>query len=189
MAGALGFVAIVLALPRWQPEYDARHQLISELALGPHGWAMLPAFGCFALSLLGVQHGLRALGTPAVPRALLVAAAAGMVASGLFPLGGTTELHVAVVTLSFALIVVAMYLFPARAGCLRSRAVQAESWLLGVGAVVSVASANYAVPIGIAQRLAAACVLGWLCLVSWRLLQRNQCLNRPPTRQARAAPK
>src|SRR5262245_43570215 len=101
LAGMLGFAAIVLALPSLQPGYDARHQLLSELAGGPFGWAMAPAFGCLALSLLGVQLGLGAVGASGVPRALLGAAAVGMLAAGVFPLESATGVHVAAVLLAF----------------------------------------------------------------------------------------
>jgi hypothetical protein len=170
-AGLLGFVTIVLALHCLQPEYDARRQLVSELALGPYGWAMMPAFVALALSLLGVQHGLGALGVPVAPRALLGAAAAGMLVAGLFPLGRATVLHVVAVAVGFTLIALAVYLLQVRAGALQSRASRAGSWLLGAGAVVSLASASCGVPLGVAQRLATACVLGWLCLLSRRLIQ------------------
>ena len=39
IASAIGFGAIVAILHFIQPGYDARHQLMSELALGPQGWA------------------------------------------------------------------------------------------------------------------------------------------------------
>ncbi len=170
MAGVLGFVAIVVALHGQQPEYDARRQLVSELAQGPYGWAMLPAFGCLALSLLGVGYGLHAAGASALPCALLAASAVGMLAAGVFPLGRATVIHIVAVALAFTQIALTAYLLPARAAPFQSWAWRAGSWLLGAGAVVSLASAIWGVPLGVAQRLAAACVLGWLFLLNGRLI-------------------
>jgi hypothetical protein len=171
IAGILGFGAIVFALHGLQPAYDARRQLLSELALGPYGWTMGVAFVCLALSFLGAQFGLGALGASAAPRVLLGAAGAAMLAAGAFPLGRGTGIHIAAVLLGFALVAVAMYLLPARAGQLPVRGLRGVSWVLGTGAVASLASANCGVPIGVAQRLAVACVLGWLCWLSWRLVR------------------
>jgi hypothetical protein len=171
IAGLLGFGVIVLALHTLQPDYDARRQLLSELALGPCGWAMAPAFGFVALSLLGVQFGLGAQGAAAAPRVLLGAAAVTMLAAGAFPLGPATGAHIAAVLLGFGLIGVAAYLLPTRAGQLPPRATRAASWLLGTGAVVSLASANCGVPVGVAQRLAVGCVLGWLGWLCWKLVR------------------
>ena len=79
--------------------------------------------------------------------------------------------HIAIVGLAFVLIMLAMYLLPARAGRLGSRKLRAVSWLLGAGAAASLAAASFGVPVGIAQRLAAACVLGWLVVLSWALVR------------------
>jgi hypothetical membrane protein len=179
LIGVLGFAAIVLVLPRLQPAYDARRQLLSELAHGPHGWLMLPAFGCLAMSLLGVQFGLGAVGASVLPRALLVAAAVGMLAAGVFPLASAPEVHIAAVLLAFCLIALTVGALPSRAGCLPTRGLWGASVLLVGGATVAIASGSYSVPIGIAQRLAAACVLGWLCWLSWRLVRSH--LYRRPT--------
>ncbi len=171
IAGALGFLAVVVALHLLQPEYDAQYEPISALTLGPGGGAMLPAFIFLALSLCGAQQGLRDKGASAVPRVLLLAAAAAMLAAGVFPLGTTSFLHVAVVNVGSNLLVVAMYLLPARAGRLRSRGVQVECWLLAAGAVASVVSMRCDVPLGVAQRAGVGCVLLWLCLLGRRLVQ------------------
>jgi hypothetical protein len=170
MLGALGFASIVVVLHFVQPGYDGRRQLMSELALGPYGETMRLAFGLLALSLLGVQHGLRPLGTAVVPRVLLTAAAVALFAAGVFPLGPTSMLHIALVTLASGLLVAAMYLLPARAGRFGSGALRAECWLLAAATLLGAASANVGVPVGVAQRLAAACVLAWLCLVGGRLI-------------------
>jgi hypothetical protein len=105
---------------------------------------------------------------PARHRPALLVAAAALLAAGVVPLGRADELHVAV---GFAGLLLAMYLLPARAGLLHGPALRGASWLLGGGALASVASAAYGVPMGIAQRVGATCVLGWICLLSWRVVR------------------
>jgi Protein of unknown function (DUF998) len=168
-AGVAGFAAIVLVLHCLQADYDPRRQLVSELALGPFGWAMLPAFVALAAALFGVGLGLGAVGASPTCRVLLYAAAVAMLFAGAFPMGRATVPHIVAVVVGFVPIVLLAYLLPTRSG--RLRLLRAESWLLGGGAVVSLALANFGVPLGIAQRLAVACVLGWLCVLSWKLVR------------------
>jgi hypothetical protein len=155
-----------------QPDYDGRYQLMSELALGPYGWAMLPAFCFFALSILGVQHGLRSIGGSLPIRAVLVAAALTIFGAGVFRLGQATELHIALVALAFVLMVLAMYLLPSQAGSLSSRLARGISWVLAAATALSVLGGHSVLPIGTGQRLAAACVLIWLCFLGWQLVRR-----------------
>jgi hypothetical protein len=171
ITAALGFLAVVVALHLAQPDYDPRHEPISALATGPWGEAMFPAFLLLALSLFGAEEGLRDKGASALPRLLLLAAAVMMLAAGIFPLGQASFLHVTVVNVGANLLVVAMYLLPSRAGRLRSRGLQVESWLLAAGTVASVVSVQGGVPLGVAQRLAVGCVLVWLCLLGRRLVR------------------
>ena len=111
------FVATVVPLHWLQPGYDARHQLMSELALGRYGETMLVAFAGLALAMLGAFLS-RAAGPPAV-RWLLAAAALFFLLAGVFPLGHSI------------------------------------------------------LPMGIGQRLAAACLLLWLVLLGWSLRARR----------------
>ncbi|MEO2089497.1 MAG: DUF998 domain-containing protein [Gemmataceae bacterium] len=166
-AGVAGFAAIVLVLHGIQTNYDPRRQLISELALGPHGWAMFPAFVSLAAALFGVGMGLTAVGASPSCRFLLYAAAVAMLFGGVFPMGRATVPHVVAVVAGLVPIVLVAYLLPARAGRLRS--LRLLSWLLGGGAVLCLALANFGIPLGVAQRLAVTCILGWLCVLSWRL--------------------
>lgn len=64
LAGVATFVVVVVALHLVQPGYDPAQQLMSELALGPHGSAMILAFTGVGVALLGVQL---AVGTRDVP--------------------------------------------------------------------------------------------------------------------------
>jgi hypothetical protein len=171
LAGALGFAAIVGALHGLQPDYDAREQLVSELASGPHGWAMLPAFAFLALSVLGIWLGLRTVGAAALPCALLAVAAPCMLAAGVFPFGRFTLLHTAAVMVGFNAILLVMALLPSRAGRLQSRGLRTVSWLLAAGVIVSTVAGGWVMMIGVAQRLAAACFIAWLCSVGWKLIR------------------
>jgi hypothetical protein len=173
LSATLGFIAIVATLHFAQTAYDPKRQLMSELALGPHGRAVLPAFGLLALSLLAVQHGLRLVESASAPRTMLVVAAIAMLAAGVFPLGRSTVSHIVLVAIGSSLIIGAMFLAAARPGVIPSKGVRVASCVLGAGAVVSVAAANVGLPLGIAQRIAAGCVVGWLCLLSARLIQRG----------------
>src|SRR5947209_4547092 len=131
---------------------------------------MLPAFGFLALSLLGVQNGLRGVGTSLVPRVLLISSAVAMLTAGLIPLGRLTKIHGAVVILGTTLIVVAMYLLPSRAGMFRTSRLQAECWTLSAATVITSFTAVVGIPAGLALRMAASCVVGWLILLSRRLV-------------------
>lgn len=55
LVGVTLFVSTVATLHFVQPEYEPVHQLMSELALGPFGWAMIIAFAGLALAVFGVQ--------------------------------------------------------------------------------------------------------------------------------------
>lgn len=175
LAGVLAFGLLVLTLHLLQPAYDARHQLLSELAEGRGGWALRLAFGGVVLALLGVQHGLGAVGAAAAPRALLGGAAVALGVAGAVPLGQAAEVHIVAVLMGLVLIGVAGYLLPTRAGRLPARALRRGTWLLGCVAVAGLVSMNFGMPIGLAQRLAVACVLGWLGWLSVRLLRAGPC--------------
>lgn len=169
LAGVTIFVATVTALHLLQPDYDPTNQLISELALGPYGWVMTLAFGGLALAVLGVQAAISALGAVRGLRLLLAAAALCFLAAGIFPLGNTSEIHIAAIATAFVLSVLAMYLFPSGASRATFAAPRAVSWSLAVGVAVSVALGHSTLPMGIGQRLAATCILLWLAILGWRL--------------------
>ena len=170
VVGVMVFILTVVALHLLQPGYDPRHQLMSELALGQYGWAMFVAFLGLAVAVFGVQA---AIGHSAVRgyRVLLSVVASLFLAAGIFPLGNTSTIHIAAITLAFVLSVLAMYLFPSNAGQASIAAPRPISWTLAAGVTVNVALGNV-IPIGIAQRLAAGCLLVWLFMLSWRLLRR-----------------
>jgi hypothetical protein len=169
LIGVAMFIVVVLILHLIQSGYEARHQLISELALGQHGWAMFVAFLGLATAVLGVQGAIAAFGGSHGYRVLLGAAALLFLTAGIFPLGATSLIHISAIATAFVLSVLAMYLFPTCAGRASVAAPRAVSWSLAAGVAVSVALGNSVIPMGIAQRLAAACLLLWLGIVGWRL--------------------
>ncbi len=171
MAGVAMFVMVVLVLHLLQPGYDPRTQLMSELALGYHGWAMLLAFLGIASSIFGVQMAISIYGGSRGYRFLLDAAALFFLAAGIFPLGASALIHIGAIAIAFVLAVLGMYLFPAYAGRASRAAPRAVSWPLAVGVAASIALSQLGLPMGISQRLAAACLLVWLGIVGWNFLR------------------
>jgi hypothetical protein len=169
LVGAPTFLVTVLALQWLQPEYDPAHQLMSELALGPYGWAMFAAFGGLAVAVFGIQAAIGAMGAARGFRILLGIAALFFFAAGVFPLGPTSEIHIAAIATAFVLSVLAMYLFPSSAGGAAATAPRPVSWSLAAGVALSVALGHTVLPMGAGQRLAAAFFLAWLVVLGWRL--------------------
>ena len=159
------FVATVVPLHWLQPGYDAKNQLMSELALGRYGEAMLVAFAGLALAMLGAFFSRAA--RPRAIRCVLAAASLFFLLAGVFPLGASSEMHIAAIATAFVLSVLAMYLHPADA------LPRAISWSLAAGIALSVALGHSILPMGIGQRLAAACLLLWLVLLGWSLRARR----------------
>ncbi len=171
MAGAATFVIVVLTLHLLQSDYDPRHQLMSELALGQHGWAMFVAFLGLATAVLGVQAAIAAFDGVGGYRVLLGAAGLFFLTAGVFPLGATSLIHIGAIAIAFVLSVLAMYFFPTSAGRASIVAPRAVSWPLAAGVAASIALGESIIPMGIGQRLAAACLLVWLGIVGWKLFR------------------
>jgi len=171
MVGVAMFVMVVFILNLLQPEYDPRTQFLSELALGRHGWAMFLAFLGLAAAMFGVQAAIAVYGGARGYRFLLVTAAFMFLAAGVFPLGAASMLHISAIAIAFVLSVLAMYLFPVSAGLASAAAPRAVSWPLAAGVASSVALGHSLIPMGIGQRLAAACLLVWLGTVGWKLFR------------------
>jgi len=170
LIGVTTFVAVVVSLHFLQPGYDPKHQLMSELALGAHGWAMLLAFGGLAAAAFGVQLAVGALGAAWGLRILLIAASLFFLAAGVFPLGDTSDIHIAAIAIAFVLAVLAMYLYPGAAGQASAAAPRSVSWTLAVFLAASVALGHSLVPMGIGQRMAALALIAWLTVLGVRLL-------------------
>jgi hypothetical protein len=169
LGGVATFIVTVVALHLLQPGYEPTHQLMSELALGPYGWAMILAFSGLAFAVFGVHSAIAAFGAARGLRGLLVVAAAFFLAAGIFPLGIASEIHIAAIATAFVFSVLAMYLFPSTASRASFAAPRVISWTLAAGVAVSVGLGHSMLPIGIAQRLAASCLLLWLAILGWRL--------------------
>ena len=163
------FLVVVLTLHAVQVPYDPMNQLMSELALGPYGWAMFFAFAGIAVALVGIQFSIAALGATYTLRGLLTLAALFFLAAGVFPLGETSMIHISAIATAFVTAVLAMYLFPSLAGRAAALAPRSISWSFGAGVAISVALGHSLVPIGVGQRLAALFLLLWMLVLGLRL--------------------
>ncbi len=171
LVGVVTFVTVVVTLHFVQVGYDPKTQLMSELALGRYGWAMIIAFVGLAIAVFGVQVAVAPSRGSRAYRALLVAAALSFFIAGIFPLGVTSMVHIGAIGIAFVLSVLSMYFFPKSVGDVSVAASRRVSWPLAAGVAVSVALGHSELPMGIGQRLAAACLLLWLGIVGWNLYQ------------------
>ncbi len=169
LTGVVIFLLVVLGLHLAQPGYDPRHQLMSELALGPHGELMLLAFSGLCLSFLGLSAGMVEWGGPFAYRVLLGAAGLLFLLAGIFPLGKTAVIHISVIAMAFVTAVLAISLLPKAVAEAIGPGSRLLSWVLATGVAASVFAGQDLLPMGIAQRLAAACLLLWLGVLGWRL--------------------
>jgi hypothetical protein len=171
LTGIAIFLVTVVTLHAVQPGYDPRSQLMSELALGRYGDFMLLAFAGLSLSALGILLGLPT--GASWLKGVLGAASASFLTAGVFPLGETSEIHIAAIATAFVLSVLAMYLFPTGAGAAAEAAPRRVSWPLAAGVAAGVFLGHSALPMGIGQRLAALCLLAWFSVVAWKMLRRR----------------
>jgi len=190
-AGPVVFLAVTVLAGLLKPGYDIREQAISDLAVGSHGWLQTANF--FALgaamiaSALALAPGCRRDGRSPSAVALLAAAGAGMFTVGLFPtdlagapVTGPGEVHNTVsVAVFFALIAAAALHGRAlrRAGAEPGLARYLRLTAIGVFAVL-VVFALFAGDVGdplhpvsgIIERVFIAGALGWITVLSGRLL-------------------
>jgi len=160
--GILGFVLTIIALHMIQTNHSPFYQLISELALGKYGSFMLVGFFSFSIAVFTSQQVLALYKNSMSIRILLLIASFFLASAGIFKLGEHTNLHVALVAGSFVLIVLSMYLVPRFIPQFQERTSVIICWVLGGCAVISVGLGHGFIPIGIAQKLAACCILIWL---------------------------
>jgi Protein of unknown function (DUF998) len=186
LVGVALFIAPVVTLHLVQPGYEPSHQLMSELALGPFGWTMMIAFTGLALAVVGVHVAIAFLGASPWLRFVLTAAALSFLAAGIFPLGATSEIHIAAIATAFVLSVLAMYLFPFSAGRAAVAAPRSLSWPLAAGVAASVVLGHSALPMGVGQRLAALCLIGWLVILGWRFANGRHAAQQPDAADAQA---
>lgn len=169
IAGAIGFVVVVTILHVLQGDYDAVHQLMSEPALGAHGWAMLLAFLFIAASTSSLALGVAQVQRAPWLQVVLAVAALGFLGAGVFPLGRASERHIALIAIAFVAVVLAMYLLPSVAPAQLGGKAKGLSWCLAGGTALSVFLGHSILPIGVGQRLATACIVIWLCFAGARL--------------------
>ena len=169
IAGAIGFVVVVSTLHFLQPGYDLVHQLMSELALGAHGWAMLLAFLLIAGSMFSLAFGIAQFQRSPWLLVVLAVAALAFLGAGVFPLGRASEWHIALIATAFVAVVLAMYLLPSVAPAQFGGKAKGVSLCLAGGTALSVFLGHSILPIGVGQRLAAACVVTWICFTGARL--------------------
>lgn len=171
IAGIAIFLSIVVFLHLVQPGYDPVNQLMSELALGEHGNFMLFAFFGLSLALFSILLGLSKFGSGNELKAPLLLAASCFAGAGIFPLGSSTEIHIVLVMLAFVASGLAMFLLPSSGFSKITKWGRLLSWFLLIAMALSVIAAQLFIPIGIAQRLAAASLISWVLAVSWRLIK------------------
>jgi hypothetical protein len=171
VAGAAVFVLVVGVLQHLQPNYDPSLHLISELVFGAHGVWLIAAFIALGAAFGGLGLGMLGLNAGALS---LLAYGAGMcfVGAGAIPLGSQPEVHIPLIAIAFVLSGLLMIFGPLRAfgrgnplGVRRSRPVLLMSWALALAMLIcAVLGSKTLLPIGIAQRAAAGCLLLWLAL-------------------------
>jgi len=169
IGGAIAFAVIVTVLHMLQPGYDFVHQLMSELALGAYGWGMVFAFVCIAISTFSLAMGIARLQHSSWLPVVLAVAALGFLGAGVFRLGQASELHISLIAVAFVAVVLAMYLAPSAAPVQFGGSATKICWSLAGTTAISVLLGHSMLPIGVAQRLAAACVVTWLCFAGTRL--------------------
>ena len=168
IAGAIAFVLVVGILYLLQPSYDFVHQLICDLALGAYGWAMLPAFALLAASALSVAVATAQVQRSPWPPVALAVATLGFLGAGVVPLRRASEWHIALIAIAFVAVLSAMYLLPSFAPAQFGGKAKVVSWSLAGGTALSVFPGHSVLAIGIGQRLAAPCVVAWLCFAGAR---------------------
>ncbi len=164
--GTALFLMVVIPLHFIQLDYNPRFQLLSELALGAYGWMMLFAFLGLALSAMGA--GIIAYHTAKFPSVIWGLAALCFLGAGIFPLGESDFLHIALIASAFVLSVLGMFVFARQSGKWASGKL---SYLLAVGMTFNIFLGNSILDMGIAQRLAALCLLAWFVIIGYQEMQ------------------
>jgi hypothetical protein len=165
LLGVACFTAIIIVLHFVQPEYQAARQLMSELADGRGGGAVIAAFVTLAAASVCAERGLSEHRAGPSMRLLLVLSAAGFLGAGVFKLSVFPVAHVTAIVGAFASLTTTMLLSPRHSGIAGVSSSRKVAWSLAAGAILGVASVGYGAPLGVVQRASAVCVLSWLALV------------------------
>ena len=202
-AGPVLFLAVAALLGLLDPRYDAMSQPMSELVLGPLGWAQTASFYATGLSFVAFAVGFALAFRCLLPRHSWVAKAllglagvlisisgAGLVISGVFPTdpsGGPQTDTGAIHDLAFLVVLLPLILaYPVAALAMRKAA--GWGWYALATAFVPVAvfgltfvfvafAGDPGDPLhaagGLVQRALLAVAFGWITLTGWRLLRRT----------------
>jgi len=159
------FAGIVLYVQSAQPAYVWRTQFMSELALGAQGFMMHAAFGALALGAAGLIPCFRAgcRGDPFTRwlfSGLFALAAAAFVVAGAVTLARGPTLHIGSVFVAFVALATAMFVTFRHAAFGALRWFSLAALLFALAALVSGSSGLLAA--GLAQRLTALGILGWM---------------------------
>jgi hypothetical protein len=160
------FISIVAILQIIQIDYNPIYQFMSELALGEYGLLMFYAFLAFAIALFVLQKSLSIYKNSQPIRILLVISSIALTGAGLFKLGIYTNLHILFIFITFFSIALSMYLMPRLIEPFQKFFPAAVSWGLLFCLAVFIVLGQFAIPIGISQRLATGCILLWLLYFS-----------------------
>lgn len=163
--GCCVFLLVVIFLHLIQVHYDARYQLMSELVFGKGGEFMLIAFLGLSLAAFGTGRLIIQTNKNTMLAYLFDAAAVCFLGSGIFPLGESGLLHITCIALAFTFMVLGMCWCPFTQNSLMSKSV---SLGLAAALTLSVFTGQSLLDIGIAQRLAASCLLCWWIILGWR---------------------
>lgn len=162
------FVGVVLLLHLAQPGYDPTSQFMSELALGSHGSFLLLAFMGIAIAVAATGFHLHANGSWLLLGFLLVAAIC-FLAAGVITLAVSSQAHILLVALAFALCGLSMYLLPRVISVFSDFHGHLASWGACLLMCGSTGLGGSFLAVGVAQRISAVALLLWLLFVSWRL--------------------
>lgn len=173
IGGVFLFLCVVIPLHLIQTNYNPRYQLMSELALGTRGEWMLLAFIGLSCAALGTKIVLWQQQASGFLRLIFGSVALFFLGSGIFPLGESDVLHIILIALAFIGSVLGILLFSTQAGKAATWIPQAVSVFLAIGISLSVFLGHAVLDIGIAQRLAASCLLLWFVILGWANLKKT----------------
>ena len=203
--GAIGpvlFLAVATLLGLLQPGYDAMSQPMSELVLGPLGWAQTASFYATGLSFVAFALGFAldffrrltprswvAKALVGLAGVLIAVSGAGLLVSGVFPTdpsGGPQTEAGAIHDLAFLVVLLPLVLaYPAAALAMRRVPGWGQHALATAFMPVAVFGLMFVFvgfagdpgdPLhavgGLVQRALLAVAFGWITLTGWRLLRR-----------------
>lgn len=185
MIGVVFYVAVVVMLPFFRPDYSPVEQGISEYAVGPYGYFQAAAFwslglGSLALAL-GIQQTTRRSRLTRLGSTLVSAWGVCLILSGIFPIDVSPPvtlsgiIHSVIGTLATLFLIAGIFvLYAAFSRDERWSEFRSLSLVFGLLALIvsvgtGLAQSTGMVPPGIIQRALLAILVIWLFLASLRL--------------------